>query len=139
MLFLLMGNSQARLLKLIMEIGSRCKSPIRCQIKVSHYIGMAFCRRICRGWTVCPRYHNVRLLQIQRSLISSELTKLEPLGGMHAIFAVRDHSSILKGSSRHSHLSAQYTSGAFGAMIFYGEEDGQDYDVDVGPVILQDW
>jgi FtsP/CotA-like multicopper oxidase with cupredoxin domain len=39
----------------------------------------------------------------------------------------------------HSHLSAQYTSGAFGAMIIHGEGENTGYDEDLGPVFLSDW
>lgn len=39
----------------------------------------------------------------------------------------------------HSHYSAQYTAGAYGALIIRGEDDGRDYDEDIGPVFLSDW
>lgn len=45
----------------------------------------------------------------------------------------------LYGSSwYHSHYSAQYSGGAFGAIIIHGPPHA-DYDVDIGPVILSDW
>ncbi|KAL8779317.1 MAG: hypothetical protein Q9213_006997 [Squamulea squamosa] len=36
----------------------------------------------------------------------------------------------------HSHYSAQYAGGAFGAMIIHGPHENIFYDVDVGPVLL---
>lgn len=39
----------------------------------------------------------------------------------------------------HSHYSAQYTGGIYGAMIIYGPSDNAKYDVDLGPVLLNDW
>ncbi|KAF2009296.1 multicopper oxidase [Aaosphaeria arxii CBS 175.79] len=38
----------------------------------------------------------------------------------------------------HSHYSAQYSGGAHGPMIIYGPKHAE-YDIDVGPVILEDW
>ncbi|KAH8708530.1 laccase-1 precursor [Phaeosphaeriaceae sp. PMI808] len=38
----------------------------------------------------------------------------------------------------HSHYSAQYSGGAHGAMIIYGPKH-QEYDIDIGPVVLEDW
>ncbi|KAL9011159.1 MAG: hypothetical protein Q9173_003972 [Seirophora scorigena] len=39
----------------------------------------------------------------------------------------------------HSHYSAQYAAGLFGAMIIHGPHENFFYDVDVGPVLLSDW
>ena len=39
----------------------------------------------------------------------------------------------------HSHNSAQFTSGAFGALIIHGDGENKDYDEDLGPVFLSDW
>jgi FtsP/CotA-like multicopper oxidase with cupredoxin domain len=38
----------------------------------------------------------------------------------------------------HSHYSAQYAGGALGPIVIHGPKT-QDYDVDIGPVILSDW
>ena len=38
----------------------------------------------------------------------------------------------------HSHYSAQYSDGVFGPMIIYGPNHVK-YDIDIGPVILEDW
>lgn len=38
----------------------------------------------------------------------------------------------------HSHYSAQYAGGAFGAMIIHGPESTK-YDIDLGPVLINDW
>ncbi|KAL8645414.1 MAG: hypothetical protein Q9210_006718, partial [Variospora velana] len=46
----------------------------------------------------------------------------------------------LYGSSwYHSHYSAQYAAGLFGAMIIHGPHENFFYDVDLGPVMLTDW
>ncbi|KAL8876324.1 MAG: hypothetical protein Q9198_005459, partial [Flavoplaca austrocitrina] len=39
----------------------------------------------------------------------------------------------------HSHYSAQYAGGAFGAMVIHGPHENIFYDVDVGPILLTDW
>jgi FtsP/CotA-like multicopper oxidase with cupredoxin domain len=42
----------------------------------------------------------------------------------------------------HSHYSAQYTGGVYGAIIIHGPNDGPDcagYDYDLGPVMVGDW
>ncbi|KAM5348887.1 hypothetical protein ACJ41O_008710 [Fusarium nematophilum] len=39
----------------------------------------------------------------------------------------------------HSHYSAQYSAGLFGPMVIYGPRDKKDYDIDVGPILLNDW
>jgi FtsP/CotA-like multicopper oxidase with cupredoxin domain len=38
----------------------------------------------------------------------------------------------------HSHYSAQYSGGAHGPMVIYGPKH-EEYDIDLGPVILEDW
>ena len=38
----------------------------------------------------------------------------------------------------HSHASAQYIDGIFGAMVIYGPTES-DYDIDLGPVVLNDY
>ncbi|KAF2862489.1 multicopper oxidase [Piedraia hortae CBS 480.64] len=38
----------------------------------------------------------------------------------------------------HAHMSAQYAAGVAGPMIVYGPTS-QEYDIDVGPVMLSDW
>jgi FtsP/CotA-like multicopper oxidase with cupredoxin domain len=38
----------------------------------------------------------------------------------------------------HSHYSAQYSGGAHGPLIIYGPKH-QDYDIDIGPIIVEDW
>jgi FtsP/CotA-like multicopper oxidase with cupredoxin domain len=42
----------------------------------------------------------------------------------------------------HSHYSAQYTGGAYGAIIIHGPNDTPEcagFDVDLGPVLVGDW
>lgn len=39
----------------------------------------------------------------------------------------------------HGHVSAQYSSGLVGPMIIHGPHEQVKYDIDVGPVFLQDW
>ncbi|KAF2197267.1 hypothetical protein GQ43DRAFT_381393 [Delitschia confertaspora ATCC 74209] len=38
----------------------------------------------------------------------------------------------------HSHYSAQYSGGAHGPMVIYGPRH-QEYDIDIGPILLEDW
>ncbi|KAF1843096.1 multicopper oxidase [Cucurbitaria berberidis CBS 394.84] len=38
----------------------------------------------------------------------------------------------------HSHYSGQYSGGAHGPMVIYGPKH-QEYDIDIGPIILEDW
>ncbi|KAF2686030.1 multicopper oxidase [Lentithecium fluviatile CBS 122367] len=38
----------------------------------------------------------------------------------------------------HSHYSAQYSGGAHGPMVIYGPKHA-DYDIDIGPVLIEDW
>jgi FtsP/CotA-like multicopper oxidase with cupredoxin domain len=38
----------------------------------------------------------------------------------------------------HSNYSAQYSGGAHGPMVIYGPKH-QGYDIDIGPIILEDW
>lgn len=38
----------------------------------------------------------------------------------------------------HSHYSAQYSGGAHGPMVIYGPKHAE-YDIDIGPVLLEDW
>jgi FtsP/CotA-like multicopper oxidase with cupredoxin domain len=38
----------------------------------------------------------------------------------------------------HSHYSAQYSAGAHGPMVIHGPKH-EEYDIDIGPVVLEDW
>ena len=38
----------------------------------------------------------------------------------------------------HSHYSAQYSGGAHGPLIIHGPKH-EEYDIDVGPVVMEDW
>ncbi|OAK99232.1 hypothetical protein IQ06DRAFT_294641 [Phaeosphaeriaceae sp. SRC1lsM3a] len=38
----------------------------------------------------------------------------------------------------HSHYSAQYSGGAHGPLVIYGPKH-QEYDIDIGPIIVEDW
>jgi FtsP/CotA-like multicopper oxidase with cupredoxin domain len=38
----------------------------------------------------------------------------------------------------HSHYSAQYSGGAHGPLVVYGPKH-QEYDIDIGPIIVEDW
>ena len=38
----------------------------------------------------------------------------------------------------HSHYSAQYSGGAHGPMVIYGPKH-EEYDIDIGPIVLEDW
>ncbi|KAI6760888.1 hypothetical protein HG530_009748 [Fusarium avenaceum] len=39
----------------------------------------------------------------------------------------------------HSHYSAQVAAGLFGPLVIYGPQEKKDYDIDVGPILLNDW
>ena len=54
-------------------------------------------------------------------------------------FTYRFRADLYGTSWYHSHYSAQYADGLFGAMIIYGPTDNTEYDVDLGPVIVNDW
>ena len=56
-----------------------------------------------------------------------------------ASFTYRFRADLYGTSWWHSHYSAQMAGGAFGPMIIYGPHDNQDYDVDLGPVLINDW
>ncbi|CAO2653307.1 Nn.00g027180.m01.CDS01 [Neocucurbitaria sp. VM-36] len=60
---------------------------------------------------------------------------ITPNGGTHEMLFRADRY----GSSwYHSHYSAQYSGGAHGPLIIYGPKH-QEYDIDIGPIILEDW
>ena len=54
-------------------------------------------------------------------------------------FTYRFKADQVGSSWWHSHNSAQYTSGAFGALLIHGPGENTDYDEDLGPVFLSDW
>ena len=54
-------------------------------------------------------------------------------------FTYRFRADLYGSSFWHSHYSAQYTDGIFGAMIIYGPHENAEYDEDLGPVLLTDW
>ncbi|EXL41481.1 hypothetical protein FOCG_16285 [Fusarium oxysporum f. sp. radicis-lycopersici 26381] len=39
----------------------------------------------------------------------------------------------------HSHYSAQYSAGLFGPIVIYGPREKKNYDIDIGPILLNDW
>lgn len=53
-------------------------------------------------------------------------------------FTYKFHASIYGSSWYHSHYSAQYSDGLFGPLVIHGPSQ-QDYDVDVGPILVGDW
>ncbi|PTB64686.1 multicopper oxidase [Trichoderma citrinoviride] len=53
-------------------------------------------------------------------------------------FTYQFHASLYGTTWYHSHYSAQYAGGLFGPLVVHGPKS-QDYDVDVGPVMLSDW
>lgn len=54
-------------------------------------------------------------------------------------FTYKFRADLYGSSFWHSHYSAQYTDGIFGAMIIYGPYDNVEYDVDLGPILLTDY
>lgn len=60
---------------------------------------------------------------------------ITPLGGKLEMLFRADRYGT---SWYHSHYSAQYSGGAHGPMVIYGPKHA-DYDIDIGPVLLEDW
>lgn len=54
-------------------------------------------------------------------------------------FTYRFRADNYGSSWYHAHFSAQYTAGVLGPMVIYGPTDGQDFDIDLGPVMLMEW
>ncbi|KAF2160698.1 multicopper oxidase [Zasmidium cellare ATCC 36951] len=54
-------------------------------------------------------------------------------------FTYRFRADLYGTSWYHSHYSAQYAGGLFGPMIIHGPKDNAQYDVDLGPVMVNDW
>nr|AAY33970.1 laccase I [Neohortaea acidophila] len=54
-------------------------------------------------------------------------------------FTYRFRADLYGTSFYHSHYSAQYTGGIYGAMIIHGPTENAQYDEDIGPVLLNDW
>jgi FtsP/CotA-like multicopper oxidase with cupredoxin domain len=54
-------------------------------------------------------------------------------------FTYRFRADLYGTSWWHSHYSAQYAGGVFGAIVIYGPYDNVQYDVDLGPVLLTDY
>ncbi|KAL8897991.1 MAG: hypothetical protein Q9207_006921 [Kuettlingeria erythrocarpa] len=48
-------------------------------------------------------------------------------------------ADIYGSSWYHSHYSAQYAGGLFGAMVIHGPHENIFYDTDLGPILLTDW
>jgi FtsP/CotA-like multicopper oxidase with cupredoxin domain len=60
---------------------------------------------------------------------------ITPNGGYHEMLFRADRY----GSSwYHSHYSAQYSGGAHGPLVIYGPKH-EEYDIDIGPIVLEDW
>ncbi|PIA91585.1 Laccase-2 [Cercospora beticola] len=54
-------------------------------------------------------------------------------------FTYRFRADLYGSTWYHSHYSAQLAGGLVGPMVIHGPHDNQDYDVDLGPVLLSDW
>ncbi|KAI0482049.1 Cupredoxin [Xylariaceae sp. FL0804] len=55
-------------------------------------------------------------------------------------FTYRFQADAYGSSFYHSHYSAQYTAGVFGAIVIHGpQNENVHYDEDLGPVFLSDW
>lgn len=54
-------------------------------------------------------------------------------------FTYRFRADLYGSTWWHSHYSAQMAGGLFGALIIYGPKDNTQYDVDLGPVLINDW
>ncbi|KAH9889159.1 multicopper oxidase [Xylariomycetidae sp. FL2044] len=53
-------------------------------------------------------------------------------------FTYKFRAELYGSSWYHSHYSAQYSGGLFGPMVVYGPRN-VDYDIDLGPVMVNDW
>ncbi|KAF2084141.1 multicopper oxidase [Saccharata proteae CBS 121410] len=53
-------------------------------------------------------------------------------------FTYRFRADLFGTSWYHSHYSAQYVGGSVGPMVIYGPRT-EDYDIDLGPIMLNDW
>lgn len=86
------------------------------------------------GTTV--HWHGVRLLNsvAQDGVPGVTQCPIKPHETLTYRFKVTQYGS----SWYHSHFSLQYAEGLFGPLIFNGPATA-NYDVDVGPIILQDW
>ncbi|KAI4629445.1 uncharacterized protein J4E87_003709 [Alternaria ethzedia] len=60
---------------------------------------------------------------------------ITPNGGYYEMLFRADRYGT---SWYHSHYSAQYSGGAHGPMVIHGPKH-EDYDIDIGPIILEDW
>ncbi|CAN9224059.1 unnamed protein product [Alternaria alternata] len=60
---------------------------------------------------------------------------ISPNGGYYEMLFRADRYGT---SWYHSHYSAQYSGGAHGPMVIHGPKH-EEYDIDVGPIILEDW
>jgi FtsP/CotA-like multicopper oxidase with cupredoxin domain len=58
-----------------------------------------------------------------------------PTGGS---FTYKFHASLYGSSWYHSHYSAQYSDGLYGPLVIHGPSQ-QQYDIDVGPILVGDW
>ncbi|KAH6665370.1 Cupredoxin [Halenospora varia] len=55
-------------------------------------------------------------------------------------FTYSFQASLYGSTWYHSHYSAQYAGGLFGPLVVHGPmQSGADYDIDVGPVMMNDW
>ncbi|TKA33408.1 hypothetical protein B0A54_14105 [Friedmanniomyces endolithicus] len=54
-------------------------------------------------------------------------------------FVYRFRASLYGTSWWHGHYSAQYVNGLSGATIIHGPASDNNYDIDLGPVLLSDW
>lgn len=54
-------------------------------------------------------------------------------------FTYRFRAELYGSSWYHSHYSAQTAGGMFGPIVIYGPHDNAEYDIDIGPVLINDW
>ncbi|KAK5137833.1 hypothetical protein LTR08_006601 [Meristemomyces frigidus] len=54
-------------------------------------------------------------------------------------FTYRFRAELYGTSWWHGHYSAQYVNGLSGPIVIHGPSSDNDYDIDVGPVMLSDW
>lgn len=106
-------------------------------MKAHHFTGMAFSRRELLGWMVFLPLDNVQLPQARPLHTASKpLFMAQPGTTLITLLnmLVRHMTSSL--------LSTVLTlsGGLFGPLVVHGPmQSGADYDIDVGPVMMNDW
>lgn len=99
---------------------------------------MAFFRLVPRIWTVRQVSLNGELERtIQSQLLDIDIPNSPIAPGK--TFTYRFRAELYGTSWWHGHYSAQYVNGLSGPIVIHGPSSDNNYDIDVGPVMLSDW